>query len=211
MKNLKRHLSVASIIIIAATILFTIPQHLMAQTTCRLVPGKDVNIKVLGSSNIHDWTETSTVIESQGDFKLSDDNQLISLSAFNLSLNAKSLKSEHDMMDSRTYKAMNADKYPKITFKLTSAAIAPVQKNKFEIKATGDLTIAGATQTIVLNVTAVVNQDNSITCTGSQKLKLTDYKIEPPSFMLGAMKVANDLTIQYTLIYKKANLLTTNN
>ena len=203
MKKLKKQLSVAGIIIITAITLFAIPQALMAQASYKLVPGKDVSIKVLGSSNVHDWTETSAVMESQGDFKLSDDNQIVSLSAFNFSLNAKSLKSEHEMMDSRTYKAMNADQYPKITFKLGSAAIETIQKNKFNIKATGELTIAGATQTITLDVTAVVNPDNTITCTGSKKIKLTDYKIEPPSFMLGAMKVANDLTIQYSLAYKK--------
>ena len=106
-------------------------------------------------------------------------------------------------MDTRTYKAIKADQFPKITFKLESAAITPVQKNKVTIKATGNLTIAGVTQTIVLDVVAVVNTDNSITCTGSKKIKLTDYKIDPPSYLLGAMKVANELTIQYNLTFKK--------
>ncbi len=62
--------------------------------------------------------------------------------------------------------------------------------------------IAGVTQTIAMTVNAVVNSDNTITCSGSETLKLTDYKIDPPSFMLGAMKVKNDLTIQFNLVYK---------
>ena len=37
----------------------------------------------------------------------------------------------------------------------------------------------------------------------SKKIKLTDYKIDPPSYLLGAMKVANELTIQYNLTFKK--------
>ncbi len=114
-------------------------------------------------------------------------------------------------MDNRTYKTLNADKYPKITFKLNSAVVTTLQKNKYLIKATGDLVIAGTSQTIVLDVTAVVNADKTISCTGSEKLKLTDYKIEPPSFMLGAMKVKNDLTIQFNLIYKNNQLLTNAN
>ncbi len=106
-------------------------------------------------------------------------------------------------MDDRTYKTIKADQFPKIVFKLTSAVISPIQKGKFLIKAKGDLTIAGATQPISMDVNAVVNADNTITCSGSQKLQLKEYKIDPPSFMLGAMKVANDLTIQFNIIYKK--------
>ena len=210
MKNLNKQHFIIYMIIAAITFL-SIPQILKAQATYKLAPGNDVNIKVLGSSNIHDWTEISTVMESQGEFKFNGDGQLISLSSFNFSLSAKSLKSEHESMDSRTYKAMKADQYPKITFKLGSSVITPEQKNKYLIKATGDLTIAGSVQTVTLDVTAIVNPDNSVTCTGSKKIKLTDFKIDPPSFMLGAMKVTNDLTIQYTLTYKKSNLLTTNN
>jgi polyisoprenoid-binding protein YceI len=201
MKNLHNRFA-ANTIVMAAIFLLSITQALYAQSVYKLTPGKDVNVKVLGSSNVHDWTMTSTGIVSQGEFKVEGD-QLKSLTGFSFTVDAKSLKSEHDGMDNRTYKAINADKYPKIIYKLTSATISPIQKGKFLIKAIGDLTISGATQTITLNVTATVNADNSITCTGSEKIKLTDYKIQPPSFMLGAMKVANDLTIQFNLIYKQ--------
>ena len=199
MKYLKK--TFVSVITIAVALL-VIPQVLSAQSVYKIAAGKDVNVKVLGSSNVHDWTMTATGIESQGEFKV-DDEQLKSLTAFSFAVEAKSLKSEHESMDNRTYKAMNADKFPKITYRLTSAAISTVAKNKFLIKATGDLTISGASQTVTLLVNATVNADNTITCTGSQKIKLTDYKIQPPSFMLGAMKVANDLTIQFNLNYKK--------
>lgn len=200
MKNLKKRLLIIAIII-TTTGFIGMPNILMAQTY-KLITGKDVSIKVLGSSNIHGWTEVSTVMESQGEFKF-DDEQLKGLTAFSFTVNAKSLKSEHESMDNRTYTAMKADQYPRITYKLSSATITTVQKNKYLIKATGELTIAGVSQSITLDVTAVVNADNTITCAGSKKIKLTDYKIDPPSFMLGAMKVTNDLTIQFNLTYKK--------
>jgi polyisoprenoid-binding protein YceI len=206
MKNFKKQVS-AILTVIAIIFLGTIPQNLLAQTTYKLSPGQNVNIKVLGSSNVHDWTMVSSLMESQGEFKFDGDRQLVALHSFSFSMDAKSLKSEHTSMDDRTYKTMKADQYPKIIFKLNSAVITAVQKNKYLIKATGDLVIAGVTQNITLNVTAVVNADNTISCTGSQKIQLTDYKIEPPSFMLGAMKVKNDLTIQFNLTYKNNQLL----
>ncbi len=206
MKHLNRILTVT--ILTAAVIVGGIFQTVSAQTVYKITPGKDASIKVLGTSNVHDWALTSAAIESQGDFKLDNDGQLRSLSSFSLSLNAKSLKSEHESMDNRTYKTMKADQYPKVTYKLSSATVTPAQKNKYTIKATGELTIAGVSQTIVMTIYAVINADNTITCTGSENLKLTDYKIDPPSFMLGAMKVKNDLIIQFNLNYKNSQLLT---
>ena len=210
MKNLSKQISAVSILL--AVFLFgAIPQRVKAQAIYKIAPSKDVVIKVLGSSNIHDWTMISSAMESQGSFKIGEGNQLRDITAFSFSLNAKSLKSEHESMDSRTYKTIKADEYPRIVYKLTSATVTPVQKNKYLVKTTGDLTIAGVTQSISMNVTAIVNEDNTISCSGSEKLKLTDYKIEPPSFMLGAMKVTNDLTIQFNLIYKSNQLITKTN
>jgi polyisoprenoid-binding protein YceI len=210
MKNLNKKI-LSIVLIMAGTLaIVTVPLHAGAQSTYRLTPGKEVSIKVLGTSNVHDWVLTSIAMDSQGEFKM-DDDQLKGLSGFTFSLNAKSLKSEHESMDARTYKTMRADQYPRITYKLSSAVITQIQKNKYSLKATGDLSIAGVSQTIVLMITATINPDNSISCSGSQNIKLTDYKIDPPSFMLGAMKVKNDLTIQFNLTYKNNQLLTKTN
>lgn len=205
MNKLNRKIS--AILVVAAIVFLAIPLGLQAQANYKVLPGKDATIKVLGSSNIHDWTMTATGIESQGDFKF-EGEQLRALSGFSFSVAAKSLKSEHSSMDGRTYTTIKADQFPKIVYKLNSAVVTPIQKNKYNIKATGELTISGATQAITLDVTAVVGPDNTITCTGSQKIKLTDYKIDPPTFMFGAMKVYNDLTIQFNLQYKSNQALT---
>jgi polyisoprenoid-binding protein YceI len=201
MKNLFRH-KVFVLVMMALITLLTVPQFSKAQGIYKLVESPDVSVKVLGSSNVHDWTMTSTVMESQGEFKI-EGSELRGLSAFGFSVAFKNLKSGHSSMDSRTYKSVNAPKYPNVTYKLNSATVTTIEKNKYLIKAKGDLTISGKTQPVTLEVTAVINADNTITCSGSEKIKLTDYGIKPPSFMLGTMKVADDLTIQFTLIYKK--------
>ena len=109
-------------------------------------------------------------------------------------------------MDSRTYKSIKESEFPKISYQLTFATVTMIQANKYAIQTTGTLTIAGKTQSIAMKVMALVNADRSISCHGTEKLMLTDYGIEPPSFMLGAMKVGNDLTIQFNLSYGKTSL-----
>lgn len=189
-------------LIIAAIIFLAVPTLVTAQATYKLAQSPDVTIKVLGSSNVHDWVMTSTAMESQGNFII-DGDKLQGLHSFNFRLAVKSLHSDHASMDDRTYKSVNASKYPDISYKLISAEVTPVAGNKSLIKTKGNLTIAGATQLISMEVTATVGADNTITCIGAKKIQLTDYGIKPPTFMLGSMKVANDLTIQFNLIYKK--------
>jgi len=179
---------------------------LRAQDLYKLSGSKENSIKVLGTSNVHDWTMEAQNPTAEALFSTlaSDEDIPKSLNSLSFSVGAKSLKSDRTSMDNRTYKTIKADTYPKITFKLVSSVITPVRKNVFLIKATGTLTIAGTSKTILMQVNGSMNGDNSITCSGQQKIKLTDFNIQPPSFMMGAMKVGDDLTIQYGLTFKKA-------
>ncbi|RDC55968.1 YceI family protein [Pedobacter chinensis] len=178
--------------------------NLHAQVIYKLSSAKENIVKVSGKSNVHDWNMIAQNPTCEASFgPLTSDDVPKSLSALSFTVNAKSLKSEHESMDSRTYKTIKADAFPQITFKLSDAVITPLQKGKFSIKASGTLTIAGVSKTISLLANGEVKPDNVIVCSGQEKIKLTDYNIQPPSFMLGAMKVADDLTISFTLNFKK--------
>jgi hypothetical protein len=185
-------------------------QNVSAQSQYRLSNSPDNLVKVLGTSNVHDWTMTAQNPVCDAEFVAANGQIPKSLKSLNFSVDAKALKSEHDSMDGRTYKTIKADQYPKITFKLSSATITPGQKNKFSINAKGLLTIAGTGRIVTMIVAGELTPDNAINCKGSQKVKLTDYNIAPPSFMLGAMKVKDDLIIQYNLNLKKSNITAQN-
>ncbi|WP_342327833.1 YceI family protein [Pedobacter sp. FW305-3-2-15-E-R2A2] len=182
-----------------------VSSNLQAQVNYKLNGSKDNLVKVSGKSNVHDWTMTAEnpVCEASFAAFTAEESVPKSLTSLNFSVNAKNLKSESTSMNNRTYKAIKADAYPQITFKLREATVTPQQKNKFLVNATGTLTIAGVSKVISLQVNGDVKSDNTIVCSGQEKIKLTDYGIQPPSFMLGAMKVGNDLTIAFTLHFKK--------
>lgn len=184
-------------------VFFLAAQSLLAQTSYKIEPGKNATLTVSGTSNVHNWTMVSTAAESQGFFKINAKDELIGLSGFSLTVAAKSLKSGKSLMDSRTYKSIKADDFPIISYQLRAVEIVAMQPNKFKIITKGNITIAGKTQPISIVVNAVVNPDQTITCTGKTLLKLTDFEIEPPSFMLGAMKVGNEINISFDLNYTK--------
>jgi polyisoprenoid-binding protein YceI len=167
-----------------------------AQTAFKLMEGSQ--IKVIGTSNIHDWTMLAKIFTLDGNLVMKS-GQLQDISVLNFVLPVKSLKSGESLMDTRAYKAMNAEKFYKMTFKLTEAIVVPQQKI---IKAIGNLTIGGVTNKIEIKASYLVNGDETITLKGSKAIKMSDYKIKAPSFMMGALKTGNDLIIDILLKLK---------
>lgn len=159
----------------------------------------NIQLVVKGTSTLHDWEMKTSKGECNAVFTLSPSNQLTSLSFLNFAMPANSLKSEHSSMDKNAYKALKTDNNANITYSMSSATIAA----DGSIKCQGKLSIAGATVDADLIATAKVNADKSVTVTGSKKISMKDFKIDPPTFMMGAVKTGNDITLNFTLILTK--------
>lgn len=175
-----------------------------AQTSYKITNGSQ--IKVLGTSNLHDWNMTASTFTLEGIFKVRD-REVLDIKSLSFSLPVKNLKSKDDLMDTRAYKTLKAAEFNKISFKLNDAALMPQHK----LKATGSLTIGGVTNEVVIMSTYVVNSDDTITFKGSKAIKMSDHKIKAPSFMMGALKTGNDVTIEFILKLKKQNNTITQN
>lgn len=166
-----------------------------AQTAMKIAPGSQ--IKVNGTSNIHDWTMAAGSFSCDARITLKQ-NQVQDITALTFILPVKNLKGKEDLLNSRAHKALKADQHNQIVFKLLSAE--PAGKM---IKASGNLTIGGVTKEIPMTVNYQVNADESVSITGDKKLKMSDFKISPPSFMMGALKVADEVTVSLNLKFIK--------
>jgi polyisoprenoid-binding protein YceI len=199
-KNIRQSINLIALFMIGSM------QIMHAQSTYKIEETKDIDMKLSGTSTLHNWTMNAqnTTGEAQFGFKGTSESQLSTLKSLTFSLIVEDLKSGEKGLDKNAYKALKTDQYKDIDYKLTSATIMPEKDGKYLIKTQGKLTIAGVTREIAMDVFAVVNKDGSITCTGSDKLKMTDYQVKPPKFMLGAMKTGDDITLNYTLVYKKS-------
>jgi polyisoprenoid-binding protein YceI len=158
-------------------------------------------VKVKGSSNLHDWVMEAKSGTIEANLNLASNvSYLAGIQSLTFSLPVKNLKStEGNLMDTRAYDALKATKYPNISFKLLSATPTSNTANKSVFKVTGELTISGTTKQIEMTANATKNADGSVIITGSQNLKMTQFGIKPPSFMFGALKVTDNLTIDYTV------------
>lgn len=163
----------------------------------------DLNLLVSGTSTLHDWDMKAAKGEVNAVFTFDAKGQITGLSSLTVSVPAEALKSEHSGMDKNAYKALKTSSFANITFVLSSATVTPIDANAVTVKATGKLTVAGFTKEVVIVSVCKVNADKSITVSGSQKISMNDYKVEPPTFMFGAVKTGNDITLKFSLTIRK--------
>lgn len=73
----------------------------------------------------------------------------------------------------------------------------------FTASVTGNLSIAGTTKLVDLNVTGKKKSNGDLVFNGSKKIKMTDFNVKPPSFMFGAMKTGDDVTVTFSTTFSK--------
>lgn len=167
--------------------------------------GTSVDLLISGTSTLHDWTMKSVKADCSANFNISRTGQINGLNNLTFSTPVDALKSDHTAMDNNAYKALKTDKNPVISYTLTSVTvITPAAGGASTVTCTGKLTIAGATRQAQVIAVCKPNNDNTMTVTGSEKISMKDFSIDPPTFMLGTIKTGNDITLSFSLILKRA-------
>lgn len=157
-------------------------------------------ITIAGTSTMHDWTMTSQSANYNASFEVNADGTPSALNSVTFSMLAESLKSKENAMDKNAYKSLKTDKYKDITFQLSSAKISGKT-----ITCTGNLTISGTTKPIDMDVVYELKNGN-LAFKGSKKIKMTDFKVDPPTFMFGAIKTGDEITISLDVTLAPAKL-----
>jgi hypothetical protein len=160
---------------------------------------KSASMLIKGTSTLHDWEMKSS--EGNAEAVLSLNKEVLTgFSAFTFSMPAETLKSGHGGMDKNCYKALKTSASPAITFVLSSSSVTPVDGTTYRIRAIGNLTIAGVTRQTEVIATCKWNAaDRSFYCTGSKKMKMSEFKVEPPTFMFGTIKTGDEIEIDFNL------------
>jgi hypothetical protein len=166
-------------------------------------PG-NADVKVLGTSNVHAWSMEDKDVTCSVEFVYAAGKALpVSLAAFTFSFPVQSLKSGKSGMDSKAYDALKAKTQANITFVASSSKIIPGANNEFTVKSSGNLTIAGVTKAVALTAGCSVKAFGAITCAGTDTLRMSDYQIKAPTYMLGTLRTGNRLIIDFTMIVQK--------
>lgn len=155
---------------------------------------------IKGSSSLHDWESAITQMEGKGSFETKDD-VLVGVKDVEIKIAVKGIKStEGKKMDNKTYETFKADKNPYITYTLSNAVVKTNASNMVTIEALGKLTMAGNTQSAPLSATGKKLPNGDLQLSFSKKLKMTDFKMEPPDMLLGTIKVGDEITVDFDFV-----------
>lgn len=140
-----------------------------------------------GTSTIHDWTiETQRV-----------DGRVFAKGAVVDSVTAtiatQSLKSGKSGMDDKVYDALQANRHPNIRVK---AGRVDLTSGSGTVQAT--VTIAGTTKVLPVTVKRSV-AGTTVSYTGEIAFKMTDFRVSPPTAMMGAIKAGDGITLRFDL------------
>ncbi|MEZ4983838.1 MAG: YceI family protein [Saprospiraceae bacterium] len=127
-----------------------------------------------------------------------------------LKLPVKDMDCGNRMMNKDMYNTLAAEQYPHIRIALREVSQVNTPSldtcNEWEqFTAVIQLTIAGTTRTHSMPVRGAHQGLQRYTFKGRHTIRLTDFGIEPPTAMLGAVKVKNEMTINMNLIVVLGN------
>jgi len=165
--------------------------------------GSNMNLVVSGTSTLHNWDMKSANGECKATFTINGTN-ITALTAMSFSTAAVALKSEHTSMDNNAYKALKTQQNPAISYVMTSATVAPGQGGAYTVTCQGKLTIAGTTRDELLIATVKANADNTLAVTGNRNISMKDFNMQPPTFMMGAIKTGDEITLTFNLTLKRS-------
>lgn len=158
---------------------------------------KSFIMTILGTTNVHDFK--SKVTQAKGEAVVNANKELQSLV---VEIPVRSIKSGEKLMDTKTYEAFDVEKNPNITFKLVEVNTLHIEGNQVSVTLTGNLTMAGVTRKISIKSNGSATKPGVYEFTGSVALKMTDFKMSPPTAMMGLMKVGDAITLKYDVSFE---------
>jgi len=140
------------------------------------------NIEIHGTSTLHDWkmvsNKTDVIFENDGS----------KITKLNVSVQIKTLKSGDDGLDEKAYDTLKIDRNNVITFKMVEADLAAGT-----IKGVFKVLDKERTETLKPEVLTLDH------VSGSFKVKMTEFGLEIPSVMFGAIKSGDEVTVKYDI------------
>ena len=182
-------------------------------------------MRIEGTSNIHDWQVESPFIGGMveaGDGFPTEPGQAVPpgkvQAKADVFIQVRSLKSIEkdgkpysDKMDEVMWEHLKEPENKRIVYRLTELTVKEAAKAKdapFVCEAKGDLSVAGTTKSITMPVNILPLADNKMKVTGSITVKMTDFKVEPPSpkIALGLIKTGDEIKLifEWMLAQRKA-------
>jgi polyisoprenoid-binding protein YceI len=155
-----------------------------------------------GTSSIHNWEMEADDFRAETLLKI-DGNAISEISKIEFKAPVSGLKSGKGIMDNKAHDALKMKKYPEIKFALNNSSNVNISGSNATL--TGLLTIAGKSKEVKLVVDLDVENKQKFLVSGSVPIRMSDFGIEPPTAMMGAMKTGDEVVVKFNLEFQKSD------
>jgi hypothetical protein len=187
---------------IIAALIYTGTINVYAQLEYTIIP-ESSKVRIEGTSSLHDWD--MTVKDFKCNISAVIGNPAITINQVNFTGFSSAISSQYAIMTSKTRNALKAEKYPEIRFRMITPVKIITEGGSFTGKANGELFIAGKTRTITLSFSGRTRPENTITISGTKRIDMTEFGIDPPTAMLGALKTGKEVTVTFEINLKQSD------
>jgi len=167
----------------------------------RLEPGSEITIQ--GTSTLHEFHCKTDKIMAYVDVDPSYTKDLTKIAkplvSVKVNIVAKTLSCGGGTIDNNMYKTLKADQFQMIKYTMSGYDLLDATQSSFTADTKGTLQIAGQDKAVDIKINAARLAEGKATAEGEQTIKLTDFGIEPPSFMFGRLKVGNEVKVKFNL------------
>jgi hypothetical protein len=163
--------------------------------------GDGDSLIITGTAPMHDWKMYLETFDCHAAF-IMNGTRLDVIDEVTFICKATDLKSDNPSMDKRAHSALNSEKFPEIKFNMTSPIKISLNNNRFTDNMKGDLFVAGNSKGVSILLRGSINNQNGtniIEVSGETSLKMSDFDISPPSFLMGAFRTGDIVTLSFTL------------
>ena len=164
-----------------------------SQNVFRLL-SESSSLQIAGTSSIHDWEMKASNFNSEALLQISPDKSA-SITEVEFSCPVSGINSGNKIMDNKTYKALKEEKYPFINFLINPQDNVKLYDDNNTVS--GMLTIAGITKEVKFPCDVTFISSNRFKISGELPLKMSDFGVEPPTAMLGALKTGNEVVVKF--------------
>ena len=192
-------------VITCAVFFVLLTVQLEAQRDLRL-SAKGNLVIIRGTSSLHDWQCRVEQMSGQMVSELAE-GKLSEIRSLQVSFVVTSIRSIKEngsyyeaSMDKNVYKALNSDKHATITFNMTRTNSIKPSLSQWLVDAVGVLRISGTSKEIALTARAMY-ADGGIVFEGKVPLRMTDFKVDPPTALFGTIKTGNEVSVEFKLAF----------
>jgi polyisoprenoid-binding protein YceI len=195
----------ASLTVALALVLCPNGAALFAQAPAVPLAMTKAKVTIEGTSNVHDWTATSTKVRV-AQAKIATDAKGAGfwdavvkpgvIESFEIVIPVATLTSPRSGLDKNMYKALKSDQHKNITFRLKG--LTP-KTAAGAFTAAGVLRVAGVDRDVTLDIT-LGRAGQNLVVRGSTALLMTDFGIDPPRALLGTVRSSPNVTITFEAV-----------